>query len=190
MSHEFNPYGPPLAEIVPPAARPAAAKTPEYKVWRDGNVVVALRDAPFPPRCIRCNAAVPGGLVERRFSWRSSWWLLLILIATPLYVIVSALVAKRATHAVALCDRHAERRSRMIYLGLGLIVLGLPLLLLGHSAAAWVLLGIASFFAGVLVLFFNVRILKAILIDERYSRFRGASGEFLASLPVFSSYRR
>ena len=66
MAGTDNPYAPPQAELAGGGLRDA--------LFRDGKVLVAAREAAFPARCIRCNAAAGTRTYSRKLRWTPPVW--------------------------------------------------------------------------------------------------------------------
>lgn len=180
----FNPYRPPEARV-DPWAQPV--QSDDDVAWSDGRDLVVLLNKPLPPRCVKCNAPVSGGIPTRKFHWHTPWLYLLILVGILIYAIVALITRKKSEHAVALCPTHDKRRRMFIYAGFGGFFLGM---FMAFSQSDFAGLGILLMLAAILVGMFGSRIMVATKMDERYVRFRGVSKAFLASLPPLPAHRR
>lgn len=185
---DFNPYSPPTAAIEPMFG--GLASEGEVKVWRDGNELVSLVDAPLPPRCVKCNRPVQGRIKPRTFYWHSPWLFLLVLINLLIAIIVVAIVRKKSVHPAALCDAHAKARGQII-LGAWATALAAPFIGGGIAAISGDAGGLVG--AGVTVLLvlgalvfgsMKGRVMLPRRIDKRIARFTGCGDEFLRSLPT------
>lgn len=185
---DFNPYSPPTAAIE--SMFGDLASEGDVKVWRDGNELVALVDAPLPPRCVKCNRPVHGTIKPRTFFWHSPWLFLLVLINLLIALIVVAIVRKKSVHPAALCEEHATLRRKVI-LGAWATALAAPFIGVGVAAIAGDLGGLVG--AGVTVLLvlgalvfggMKGRVMLPRRIDKRMARFTGCGDAFLRSLPT------
>ena len=190
---DFNPYSPPTAAIEP--AFGGLSSDTGDKVWRDGNELVALVDAPLPPRCVKCNRPVAGRIKPRAFYWHSPWWFLLILVNLLIALIVVLIVRKKSVHPAALCDAHARARWQVI-LGAWALVLAGPFVgvamagiddvggLAGAGVAIVMVLGGLAFGS------MKGRVLLPKRIDAKIARFTGCGEAFLHSLPKLPLHLR
>ncbi len=208
MQDESNPYRAPESRI---AAVPLASDPAEQTCWRHGEILVVLRDAPLPVRCVKCNADAADGVRPHRFRWITPW-AYAPLLAVPASVLMMAyapaaysvrllgaglafgflasLIAnlrlrRSARHAVALCERHRRQIVRWRWCRAALFVAGaLSPLLLSALAPMFLLCGLA-----IVLPAFGGRVLSPVRIDARYSRFVGCGDEFLRALPMLPEYR-
>lgn len=190
---DFNPYSPPTAAIEP--AFGGLASEDEAKVWRDGKELVALVDAPLPPRCVKCNRPVHGTIKPRAFYWHSPWVFLLVLVNLLIAIIVSVIVRKKSTHPAALCEEHAALRRKIIlgawaaalsgpFIGAAMASLGDPGVLIGVLVAVLMVLGALIFGST------KGRVMQARRIDKKIARYGGCGDAFLASLPTLPAHLR
>lgn len=184
LDNSDDPYRLPASFADPRVAMP---ESDDAFVWRDGNEVVAIRDKPLPPRCVKCNAPVVGAIKVRKFYWHTPLLYLLIFVGLLFYVIAALIARKKSEHAVALCPAHARRRQAFIFGGFAMFFTGL---FVAFSGTDWMVLGIVTMIAALVVGLLGGRIMVATKIDDRYARFRGVSKAFLASLPPLPAHRR
>lgn len=119
-------------------------------VRRDGKFLVVTEDSVLPDRCVRCNAPA-SRQVKRVLQWAPGYVSLAGLLSVWLTLILYVYKHETATVYVGLCDSHHLRRQIGVFLGGGLIALGL---LMGVITALnqdyWLLLyGGISMFLGV-----------------------------------------
>ena len=204
---EDDPYRPPEARI---AAVPLASEPEGQTCWRHGAMLVVMRDAPLPIRCVKCNADAADGMRERRFRWVTKWvyapllaipvvamaaplvpstqvgWLL---VAVPLSLLVSLIASialrRTARHAVGLCERHRRDRRRWLGFAMALFVAALLSPFVVDTLAPMFLLGTLA----VVLAWSGGRVLTAVRIDARYSLFGDCDEAFLRSLPMLPEYR-
>lgn len=190
---DFNPYSPPTAAIEP--AFGGLASEDDTKVWRDGNELVVLVDAPLPPRCVKCNRPVHGTIKLRTFYWHSPWLFLLVFINLLIAMIVMVIVRKKSSHPAALCDEHAKYRWQVI-LGAWAVALAAPFIgvaisgvgdfggILGACIAVLLILGALVFGST------KGRVMLSRRIDKKIARFSGCGDEFLRALPNLPAHLR
>jgi len=177
----FNPYAAPEAPIEPSPPSPGGAPG----VWRSGrDAVFVSRHADLPPRCVKCNAPVPGPRKLRSFYWHSAGLYLLILLNLLLYALVALIVRKKVEVSPGLCELHAAERMRRIWASAGSMLGGVAVSFFAIEAQqAWI--AFAAFFGGLLaciVMAMRARILMPLEISDSGARFRGCGPAFLASL--------
>ena len=90
------------------------APPPRNNCWRMGKKLVARLDAPFPDRCVRCNAPAHGFRLKRDFIF-----------------ILGA--RRRAIVHIGLCNRHLARHKLGVIIGCSSVALGLILLFGGAT---------------------------------------------------------
>lgn len=156
------------------------------------RLVIALGQ-PLPPRCVCCNEAATV-IRHRKYYWYPPWLYVLLLLSPLILVIVGLIVQRRTTLDVPLCDEHADRRRKHLWIawGWGLAsvagLIGFPMLsgVLGFDSDYTVWLGIACFISMVVALVWGNRVssvLSVQRIGKQTAAFNRASPEFLASLP-------
>jgi hypothetical protein len=181
-----DPYAAPRSSrIVGGPAFPGFGE-PQGGYWRAERLVVMERGAELPDRCIRCNA-LARERVTKTVYWHSPW-LYLLLVAWLLYLVTALLVRRRARIAVPFCPEHLKRRRTTIT-GSWLVVLAGVVALVVPAAGGrdleWLyLVGVLLLLCGLIAVAVAHRILVAKRIDERHLWLRGASLEFLNSLPA------
>jgi hypothetical protein len=137
---------------------------------REGDlIVIPVRGATFPPRCVICNEAAVKRL-KRRLFWHPPGYYALIFIGWVIYVIVAMSVRKRAEFEVGLCQRHTARRRNGMLIGL----LGSALCVVAGVALSQTLPALAiafgvGFLACVIAGAVMVRIVTAKRIDKQYA---------------------
>lgn len=190
---DFNPYSPPTAAIEP--AFGAAATEDEAKAWRDGKDLVALVNAPLPPRCVKCNRPVHGTIKPRTFYWHSPWVFLLVPVNLLIAAIVALIIRKKSSHPAALCEEHAKLRMKVI-LGAWAVAIAAPFLggaiagigdiggLVGAGIAVLLVLGALVFGS------MKGRVMHVRRIDKKTGRYGGCGDEFLRALPALPAHLR
>lgn len=160
-----------------------------HEAFADDRDVVVLKDGVLPSRCVCCNAPATTRM-RREFHWYPPWVTVLVIFPGILIALIVMLaLRKRMRMEVPLCDEHRRRRSQRI---LSCVVWGVgSLLLLGVSiptttgTTMWVL--IVGFILSALAALTVGSQMASMLIPRRITqeagRFKGASPDFLASLP-------
>ena len=184
---------PPIRTANPPVPGydPVAYHAQLFGPWQAGSELVMLKDEPLPDRCVASNDAAD---VRRRmrFAWHPPGYYALLLLGVLPYAIVASFMTQKATIYVPLGKEWRDKRRRMIYLGLLLIVVGFLLIIAGPALDkvirewGWVML------VGVIVLIFGfdralngARPLKPTKITESMIWLKGAGPRYLATLPVY-----
>jgi hypothetical protein len=188
-------------ECKPEAVRKLAMGLPVGSLWRKGKVLVALRDATLPGRCVKCNTIVEGAKsLTWKLYWRNPFWALLLL-ATPLYclgivlyLIAGIFVQKSAKISAILCRRHRRKRAAGILGGALAILIGLVFLFVdlasvkvaGTSASLVGWVALAGFFfmiAGCIWYVLAFRVFVPVKIDATHVHTKGVCRAFLSELP-------
>ena len=182
-----NPYTPPASDLLAPEADGCEG------VWRDGKLVVMLRDAVLPLRCVTCSAPASTRL-PRSLSWHPPLVYLLVFVNLLVYLVVALATRHTARVEVPLCARHLARRRRRIGCAFATIALGaaLPALaaavLPGESAHSATLaraapLLFAATFPIALMIGMTAAPVTTGRIDRETVRLGGCGEDFRAALP-------
>jgi hypothetical protein len=179
---DFNPYAPPASDVSYGASGPNRTEG----AWRDGDrLVVQTMGCELPDRCVVCNGPARGYRLKKTFFWHSPAVYLTLLIGALIYVILAAIVRKKVTVGLGLCEEHRARRRTGLLVGwlgfLGsfvLMVVGIatsspPILIL---PAVLGMIGLPI--AGMLL----ARVAYPTKIDDRYAWLK-VGQPFLDSLP-------
>ncbi|AJC46643.1 hypothetical protein [Xanthomonas sacchari] len=176
----FNPYQAPSAAIPSGLPPPLPGET----LWRDGDALLCLRDAPFPPHCVKCGMALRNEeLKKRTFYWHAPGWYALILVSLVIYVIAALVVRKRSSHVLGLCAEHRRRRNGFVLLSVGAFLVG-PLLGVAVGDDLGWGVGTVVFLVMLIWGMLGARILVPRRMDERYARYTGLAPAFLSRLPT------
>lgn len=163
-----------------------AATTP----YREGNLLVIPTGSSLPANCVKCGAPTADKL-SRTFRWHTPWLYLLIVVGVIFYLIVALVVQKKARVDVPLCSVHRAWRKHMNWTGaillLGVLPVSLVLEALGVYGGWIALTCVGMAFGGLAVLAIVGSSLAATYIDENVAKIRGASEEFLSTLPGSSA---
>ncbi len=178
----LNPYQPPTTRL-----REALSAEVGGDCWRDGKELVVRPGCTLPGRCIKCNEPATEPMQHARFYWHHPALYLVALVNLLIYLVIALFVRRRTPVTLGLCERHRARQRMSIVAsvagslaGLGLVAFGITREAPGASVAGVVLL-LASVACGIV----GSRVLVVTRIGENYTRFKGCSAEFLATLPAF-----
>jgi hypothetical protein len=177
---DFNPYAPPASDVSfgPPGSDRAEG------AWRDGDrLVVHTMGCALPDRCVVCNAPARGYRLTKTFYWHSPAVYLTLLIGALIYVIVAAIVRKKVTVGLGLCEEHRARRRLGLIIGwvgfLGSFALMIALAVAGSAA---LMVGMVGMIVLPIVSLFLARVAYPTKIDDHYAWLK-VGQPFLDSLP-------
>ncbi len=163
---------------------------PSGGVWRDNSTLVMVKEAPLPDRCVKCNAPANGVRLKRSLSWHHPVLYLLIFVGVLIYVILAAVLGKRATIYIGLCAEHFQRRRKKIALGWILLAGGLI-----FAPAAFAndyplmgALGLMVFLFALIWLIVVSRVVTPKKIDDRLVWLNGTNTAYLSQLPPWQGY--
>ena len=178
----------------PPRGRPVPPRPPVPRVspgpapaglWREGPVLVLLKSASLPDRCVRCGE--PSAMrLRRTMGWHHPALGLLILAGCLVYVIVAMVVRKTAVVEVPLCARHKSRRTILGLSGTAALLIGLAIVvgtLLADGHGAFVLLGLVLALGGLTAAGIGSRLVTPRKIDDHFVWIGGMHQGILAGLP-------
>lgn len=178
-----NPFGEQIVQAQPVPAGPQAT------MWRKGNMLVMYKLAPFPPDvCILSNQQATRKL-RRNLQWHPQWIGLLVLIAVPLYIIVSMIMRKTAKLDIPLSEAWYQRRITRMFIAWGSVLaafisMGLGIALADNPIAPLFFL---SFFGlllfGIFFGIFSCRLVHPDRIDDNYVWLKGVHPDYLNRLP-------
>jgi len=165
--------------------REGAPLTGSNTAWSDGKKVVVRDETHLPPRCVKCNAATAEQPLKRKLYWHPPAYYLLIFISLLVYVIVAIIVRKKGSVHVSLCSEHLRRRKYFMiggwvgsFVALAIAFTGMVLNTSWLTATGFILLPVA-----IITGLVGARVTPAARIKDKTIWLRGASKEFLASLP-------
>jgi ribosomal protein L40E len=153
--------------------------------WRDKSTLVMTKDASLPDRCVKCNAPANGLRLKRKLAWHHPVLYLLVFGAALLYVIIAAVLSKRATVYLGLCAEHFQRRRKRIAIGWLLLVaaiVGVPAAI-AYDYPMVALLAVAVFLFSVVWLIMVARVVTVKKIDDRFVWLKGINSNYLSQLP-------
>jgi hypothetical protein len=154
-------------------------------IWRDKATLVMTKDASLPDRCVKCNAPANGLRLKRRLAWHYPVLYLVALFAVLIYVILAAMLSKRATVFLGLCHTHFQRRRKQAAVGWLLLVAGLitAIAAIANDYPRLALLGFSALLFATFFLVFVSRIVAVKKIDDRLVWLNGINSDYLAQLP-------
>lgn len=176
MSQRFDPQTPLEFHVDPVAASPA-----EETLWRDGRELVAVVDAPFPERCVKCGCVVRGRAKKRGFHWDSPE-LIGAFVLNPLRGLLW-MMRGRSTHLASICQTHERLRVQAIVAAC-VVPVASPFVGYAIGGVLGIVATAALFFGAIYAGQRYGRVMTAVKIDERDARFRDVSPDFLARLPA------
>jgi hypothetical protein len=159
-------------------------------LWRSGKLLCCRHDTYFPDRCVRSNHPVGPHRFKLKLTWNHPLSLLLAGHAS-----VRRKLALTATLQVGLCSRCRRRIKRIQFAVMIWLAASLAALLTGilwktsFSEYLMPIGGLSLVFGFVFDRLFG-RVLVVKEINSRYIWLRGASPDFLATLPPWPSNRR
>lgn len=184
----INPYASPTADM--PYQAKVVGKTPT--MWRDGDILVLRNGAVLPPRCVKSNEPVDSTW-RRKLSWHPQWVFALILVHVLVYIVVAVILTKRATFDFPISPPWRARRRNALLVGWGIALMSIATfvggVMLFESNDLEVVGGILVFtsfalpFVGLAYGIYRGRLLWPQKIDDHFSWIKGASPNYLASLP-------
>jgi hypothetical protein len=154
-------------------------------VWRDGKLLVTIKDATLPSRCVKCNAPSIRHF-KRKVEWYPRWVLVVFLLIRIVGIILYFCLRKRATIYIGLCEDHLnKRRFGMLVSGLVMMV-GIFMFFSQMSSDpnfGLITLGLLLGLTGLCLLVTIYRTISATKIQEPYVWVKGVSQDFLNELP-------
>lgn len=162
---------------------------PSGGVWRDKSTLVMTKEAALPDRCVKCNAPAKGLRLKRKFSWHHPILYLLVFGAALLYVIIAAVLSKRATVYLGLCNKHFQRRRKQLIVGWLVLLVGVitPILAIAYDYTILALFGVVSLISGVVWLVVVSRVVSVKRIDDRLVWLNGFNPNYLSQLPPWQA---
>lgn len=184
---EINPYQSPQAPSMPPVMS-STLQPMKGGLWREGNLLVMHKEATLPDRCVKSNQPCQRRL-RRNLSWHHPAISLSILAGVLIYIILAAILTKKATIQIGLSDEWFSRRRRRIATAWVIVLAGLAMVVLGFSAQNYSvspLLVFGGFISPLIGLIFGTltaRMVAPKRITDQYVWIKGVHPDFLAELP-------
>lgn len=157
-------------------------------VWQQhGSKLVMDKTAQLPDRCVKCNAYTNGQRLRRKLSWHPPALYIALPFSILIYAIVAAIISKKATVHIGLCQQHMERRRTTIFSSIVLILLGLVSLVFAfvNESAPFGLVGGSLVLAGIACACVAQAIVRPKKIDDRFVWLSGINRDYLSQLPLW-----
>lgn len=192
MTSDINPYQSFAAE-----SGPVAAEVAGQGLWRQGKLLVIEKTAELPYVCIKSNEPADGRLT-RKLTWHHPLISVSILASPIIYIILAAILSKRATIHIGLSDAwFAKRRTRIVIAwllslgGFGALVSGIVLMnniQMQNTAPLLMFGGFIAFIVGIIYGLVAGRLVTPDKITDHHVWLKGVHPEFLAGLPEWPHY--
>jgi len=156
------------------------------EVWQKGSTLVFNKNAVLPYRCVKCNGPADSWL-KRKLSWHHPALYFLIFAGLLVYVIIAAILSKRATVDIGLCNDHRSKRRSGIILGLLMLIAGIFVAIIGF-ASEYTIVGIVGLVlvpVGIVWMIVAARLVVVKKIDDRFVWLNGINRDYLAALPSY-----
>lgn len=158
-----NPYAPPRSES-DALAMPGAGQA---RLYREGELlVIPVRGAVFPHRCVVCNAPAEKRL-KRKLYWHPPGIYALLCLGALVYVIGALITRKNAEFDMGICQEHATRRRNGMLIGWSGVALLIVLIALTEHSPILPIVGAVLFLAAVITAVLMVQLVTAKRIDDR-----------------------
>lgn len=143
------------------------------------------KEALLPDYCVKCNAPANGLRLKRTLSWHSPLLYLVIFFAVVIYIILAAVLSKRATVYLGLCQEHFQRRGKQIAVGWTLLAAGIigTIAAIAYDYPMLALLGVVVFLFAAVWLTVVARIVNVRKIDDQLVWLRGIDSNYLSQFP-------
>ena len=162
------------------------APPPGAGIWCSNKDLVAAKGAPFPDRCVKCNAPVHGWRLKRNLYWYPSYVFILIILSLLIGAIVAMIVRKNAKFEIGLCELHRSKRIRNMVVGGLLTVGGFGLIIAsatGVFKSGWSFVAAVGALICGIIFMTRASLIAAKRMDAQYVWIKGAGRPFLDSLP-------
>lgn len=187
FADDLNPYAAPReAGYLPP--QQLGMTTPFAGLWRDGNILVMHKLAPFPDICLKSNEPATRRL-KRSLTWHHPAAYLAILAHVFIYVVIALIIRKTATIQIPLTDEWYARRQRRMLFSWGGALLSIALFvasLFAIEREAWapfVLIGAIFLLLGMMI--YGQRACRLVWpkrMTDDYIWLKGVHPDYLARL--------
>jgi hypothetical protein len=126
-----NPYAAPQAGgYYQPALQQPVNLPPFAGLWRQGSVLVMHKHAPLPDICLKSNQPATKRL-KRNLQWHHPAIALTILAGLLIYIILAAILTKRATILVPLTEEWFRRRRKRLLIAWLIALSGIAMMVAG-----------------------------------------------------------
>jgi len=139
------------------------------EVWQKKSTLVFNKNAVLPYRCVKCNGPADSWL-KRKLTWHHPALYFLIFAGLLVYVIIAAILSKRATVDIGLCNDHRSKRRSGIILGLLMFIGGIFVAIIGFAGEytfVWII-GIVLVPVGIVWMIVAARVVVVKKIDDRF----------------------
>ena len=163
MNQPPNPYAPPRFE-----SDLAVAHGLGQGPRREGDwVVIPVRGAVLPPRCVVCNAPAEKRL-QRKLYWPPPGIYAMVCLGVLFYVIGALITRKSAEFEMGVCARHAaRRRTGLLIAWIGGLAALVASFALADQAPALIVVGLLAFLAAVVTGALMAQLIRAKRIDKQ-----------------------
>lgn len=186
-----NPYATPQipAGYQPPQAPPG----PYAGLWRQGNLLVMHKMAPLPEICVKSNQPATRKVL-RNLQWHHPALALTIFAGLLVYIILVAILLKRASIYVPLTEEWYQRRRKRLWIGwlggltfVGLMILGMFLSLDSReSLPIWlIVLGLVGAIGMLIWGQYATSMVRPKRITDEFIWLKGVHPDFLNRLQVW-----
>ena len=156
------------------------------EVWQKKSTLVFNKNAVLPYRCVKCNGPADSWL-KRKLSWHHPALYFLIFAGLLVYVIIAAILSKRATVDIGICTGHRTKRRNGIIVGLLLLIGGIFVAIIGIAGEytfVWII-GVLLVPVGIVWMIVAARVVVVKKIDDRFVWLNGINRDYLAALPSY-----
>jgi hypothetical protein len=153
-------------------------------IWRSKSVLVMMKQAPLPDRCVKCNAPTQHKL-KRNLRWHHPALYILVFGGLLFYFLLALVLSKRATIDVGLCETHAATRKRDIVITWMLVLLSFGSFYLAATTEEMSLLfvGLTLLLGAVIYGIVKARVVAPQKIDDHYVWLTGLNANYLEQFP-------
>jgi len=110
----------------------------------ENGVAVAPMNAPWPDRCVKCNAPAEGYRLKQSLYWHPAWLYILILPGVLIYAVAALVIRKSYVGHVGLCPTHRSRRRWVLGGGAFLAISSVASCTAGFGANSGAALGLGT----------------------------------------------
>jgi hypothetical protein len=159
-------------------------------IWRSKSVLVMMKQAPLPDRCVKCNAPTQHKL-KRNLRWHHPALYILVFGGLLFYFLLALVLSKRATIDVGLCETHAATRKRDIVITWMLVLLSFGSFYLAATTEEMSLLfvGLTLLLGALIYGIVKARVVAPQKIDDHYVWLTGLNANYLEQFPEWRAAR-
>ena len=159
-------------------------------IWQSKSVLVMMKQALLPDRCVKCNAPTQHKL-KRNLRWHHPALYIVIFGGVLFYVILAMVLSKTATINVGLCETHSTARKRdlLIMWIIVLLAVGSFLLAIAMEELSLFFIGLILFLGGVIYGTVKARVVAPQKIDDQYVWLTGVDEDYLRQFPEWHPAR-